>query len=235
MTHLTQFANRREQRTCDVVVGLDFGTSCTKVVVRLPYEHDRAFAVPFGQAAHGSSPYLLPSLLWVGRDGKASLTRVPSGICVRNTKYYLMQGKAVPVSEGQEGEPTLDPKPTVVAFLALALRAARGWFLSTHKRGYGDFTLEWQFNLGLPSADFAEEPLCHDYLRIAAAAWKLSTEIGDVRLARAQIAHDAVSLQEDESAPGVGGFCDCGEGKSAEIRLVPEVAAEVVGDRKSVV
>jgi hypothetical protein len=228
-----QFHASSVGRKCDVVIGLDFGTSCTKVVVRSPYEHNRAFAVPFGQAAHRSSPYLLPSVLWIGQDGKPSLTKVAGGIYLRDVKYYLMEQKPVPAMNRGAGGQTFDPKTVAVAFLALALRATRRWFLDTHKASFGSFMLDWQFNLGLPSADFAEEPLCHDYLRIAAAAWGLSVEAGPIELTGADAAYDAVKLLEDESAKGVGAFCDCGDRESAEIRLIPEVAAEVVGYARS--
>ena len=232
-TDQVQFNGSSAGRKRDVVIGLDFGTSCTKVVVRIPYDFDRAFAVPFGVAAHHSSPYLLPSVLWIGQDGKPSLTKVADGSYLRDLKYYLMEQKPVPATNGGTGGKTFDPKIVAVAFLALALRATRSWFLQTQEEAYSGFALDWQFNLGLPSADFAEELLCRDYLRITAAAWHLSVEAGPIELTGAVAAHDAVQLLEDESATGVGAFCDCGDRDSAAIRLIPEVAAEVVGYARS--
>ena len=47
-----QFSTGGNGRPCDVIIGLDFGTSCTKVVVQTPYEKELAFAVQFGPFAH---------------------------------------------------------------------------------------------------------------------------------------------------------------------------------------
>ena len=80
MSHQTQFHNIRGAEVCELVVGLDFGTSCTKIVLRDPYRRRRAFAVPFDDsAAHSSSQYLLPSVLWVDEEGVASLAKVERG------------------------------------------------------------------------------------------------------------------------------------------------------------
>ena len=60
----TQFSPPGRGGKCDIVIGFDFGTSCTKVILRSPYHYGgRAFAVPFAEAAHNSSPHLLPSVL----------------------------------------------------------------------------------------------------------------------------------------------------------------------------
>ncbi len=223
---------KRVGSICDVVIGLDFGTSCTKIVVRTPYERDRAFAVPFGPASHASSLYLLPSALWVSDSGEASLTSLRNGVHVRDVKYYLMQSKRDLVVTGDDGPVTLDSHAVAVAFLALALTHTRRWFADAHKSSYADFVLDWQVNIGLPSADFANRSLCHDYLRIAAAAWHLSAASDKIDLSSAKNALE-VQIKRDDAASGVGGFVDCQNGPSAEVKLIPEVAAEVVGYARS--
>ena len=223
----------RESRKCDVIIGLDFGTSCTKVVVRTPYERNRAFAVPFGSAAHHSSPYLLPSAIWIGQEGGAYLTKHDKTFYLKDIKTHLMHAKAVSVTGGHLGDRTLDPRVVAVAFLALALRVIRRWFIGTHGEVYGQFSIDWQFNLGLPSADFADSSLCRDYLQVAAAAWSLSVQNHPIGTDTAQRALSDVTIENDEATHGVGGFVDCDGGEPAEVKLIPEVAAEVAGYARS--
>src|SRR5690606_25636065 len=123
------------------------------------------------------------------------------------------------------GDQSFDPREVAVAFLALALQECRRWFIDTHKITYGNYTLDWQVNLGLPSADFADEKLCHDYLRIAAAAWRLSLCRGPISLRDAEKVYVEVAVEADEDEGSVGGYVDCGDDCSAAIRLIPEVAA----------
>jgi len=217
---------------CDVVIGLDFGTSCTKIVVRTPYERDRAFAVPFGPASHPSSSYLLPSAIWINDSGEASLTSLRNGVCIRDVKHYLMQSKRDLVVTVDDEPVTLDSHTVAVAFLALALTHTRRWFLEAHKSSYASFDLDWQVNIGLPSADFANQTLCDDYLRIVAAAWHLSAAGDKIDLASAKRAMN-IQIIRHNTENGVGGLVDCGNRPSAEMKLIPEVAAEVVGYARS--
>ena len=69
----TQFTWPKKTAICDVVIGLDFGTSCTKVVLRTPYLYgNRAFAVPFKNLTPSRNPYLLPSKIWFGSKWRIS-------------------------------------------------------------------------------------------------------------------------------------------------------------------
>lgn len=234
MSHQTQFHNIRGAEVCELVVGLDFGTSCTKIVLRDPYRRRRAFAVPFDDsAAHSSSQYLLPSVLWVDEEGVASLAKVERGCHLRDIKYHLMQGEQVPAIAAPEGDRVFDTHAIAVAYLALALQATRGWFLRQHRMGYGKHKLDWQVNLGLPSADFADQPLCADYLRIAAAAWQLSLTDGPIQIEAAESAYLSATVDSETDRTSVGGYVDCGDGRSATLQLIPEVAAEVVGYARS--
>src|SRR4051812_38335642 len=97
MYETTQFDVPTGRDVCDVVVGFDFGTSCSKVILRTPFHNGgRAFAVPFGEAGHDSCRYLLPSVLWVGPNGRISLTRIDGGRLLRDVKFHLMHGTQVP-------------------------------------------------------------------------------------------------------------------------------------------
>lgn len=222
MTSTTQFEGFSSGEVCDVVIGLDFGTSCCKVVIRTPYHNaGRAYAVPFDAAGHATCRYLLPSVLWLGNDGRTSLRRINNGRLLRDIKYYLMRAEAVPtVDNGKQS--VYDAKTAAVVFVASALRVAREWFLTHQQELYGRYKLRWTFNIGLPSEDFADEALCSAYRDIASAAWCLSVIAADTSLAAAEEV-----LSSCDTSDGLR------EDDSAEISIVPEVAAEVAGHARS--
>jgi hypothetical protein len=208
---------------CDVVLGFDFGTSCSKVVVRTPYHNNgRAFATPFGNAGHKSCPYLLPSTVWVGDDGRVSLAPITGGYLLRDIKYHLMRNEPVPAVNGPRSGVKHDGRAVAAGYLALALREVRGWFLMEQKTLYGDLDLRWALNIGLPSADFADEALVHAYEQVTKTAWLLSVKPGAIRL------EDAIDLLRSPEE-----FDNLDDHLAAEIRPIPEVAAEVAGYAKS--
>ncbi len=57
-----------------MIIGLDFGTSSTKVIIHVPrFTGNPAYAVPFGPFALSSLEYLLPTRLFVGDNGSCQL------------------------------------------------------------------------------------------------------------------------------------------------------------------
>jgi hypothetical protein len=220
----TQFDGPLKRETCDIVVGFDFGTSCSKVLLRSPYHYQqKALAVRFEEVGHSSCPYLLPSVVWVGDGGRISLKPQSQGHLLRDIKYHLMRREPVPAIGRIGAGSETDAAEVAVAFLALALRETRDWFLKRQRSLYGEFSLRWTLNIGLPSADFADEILCKTYDRVAKAAWALSLKQGHLTLRDAKEmlgSHHAI-----EKLP---------EHKSAEIKAIPEVAAAVAGYARSV-
>jgi hypothetical protein len=202
------------------VIGFDFGTSCTKIILRSPYHYGgRAFAVPFAEAAHDSSPHLLPSVLRLGKNGQLLFGNGGDGPLYRDIKLHLV--KAVPVQPVDGKLDGLEAKVLAVAFLALGIRQSRGWFLRTQRKLYGSFELVWHLNIGLPSADYADEKLTKLYRTIAEAAWLLSIAQLPVTIQTAETLLNAVN---GGSSPGTG---------AALVDVIPEVAAEVVGYARS--
>jgi hypothetical protein len=207
-------ANRRRGRVVDLVVGFDLGTSSTKVVIRSPWVLDaRATLVDFGSAAHPSSPFLLPTTLWLEADGGASLTALAGAVRIDDLKVRLMATVEHP-SPAQRQEAAA----RVVAYLALALRHARWDFLSTNAKTYGFGRLRWRMNLGIPSAGYDDEAVRSAFGAVAQAGWRLSLSPEPVSLGRARSALATVAAE---------GVTDLG------IELIPEVVAEVVGYARS--
>lgn len=220
MAHLTQIPGSTREQVCDIVIGFDFGTSSTKVVIRTPNQTNRTFAVPFSQFAHQSCIYLLPTLVWIREDGTFSLSESDGATQVRDIKYHMIR-KDAPEHE--------DSWACGVAFLALALRQVRSWFIQTHGRAYQDQQLAWQVNIGLPSADYADQALCQKYMRMLKAGWVLSLMSQPPSYSSSHEAFDHVRSEPDEKTDVVGQS----EEDEAELSIIPEVAAEVVGYARS--
>ena len=218
-----QFGLRDGSTKLDIVVGVDFGTSSTKVVVHAPhYAGNPAFAVPFGDLAHKSLEYLLPTRLFVEKDGRCSLAAVSEASVLTNIKLGLMRaplGKIDPASG-----PTCGASATAVAtaYLALVLRYARRWLIAHKREIFGEFSLNWSCNLGLPAAIDDDVTLREAFNMAGRAAWLSSRRSGQVTIGGAQKSIDDIknSRFEPEDMPW-------------EFELIPEVIAEVTGYARS--
>src|ERR1051325_9653232 len=92
-----QYRHAGHTGEAELVIGLDFGTSASKVVVRLPgLPGEPAYAVDFGDAAHSSMRYLLPTRLWVDGRGACTLYARPGAQLVRDIKFALFAGYETP-------------------------------------------------------------------------------------------------------------------------------------------
>ena len=221
----TQFPGSKKTSICDVMIGLDFGTSCTKVVLRTPYLYNnRALAVPFTDLSPSKNPYLLPSKLWLKPDGEFLLREETECQCFSRIKLNLIEKCQEWLNNNQvDSHEDLSPPKLAVAYLALVLRFAREWFLSTQKDIYGKFKLRWHANLGLPSIEYDTSPLFHLYRQIFDSAWMLSLQSEGLRNTDPSNAFD--SLTETRSHKHA--LAD------VELRITPEVAAAVSGYARS--
>ena len=203
----TQFPGRSKD-TVDLVIGLDFGTSSTKVVIRSPFmARSRAIAVPW-RCGNSRQTYLLSTVLYENGRGEFDLN--PSEDVQRilhDLKINLMDKPEQP-----------DAKAQAVAYLGLTLRTARQWLLETQKDVYGAYRIRWALNMGIPSSGYDDEIMRAAFGSVARAAWKLSLQPD---LPTLDTATKALHTADYES------------NSSVEIGVVPEIAAEVVGYARS--
>lgn len=184
----------------EVVLGLDFGTSCVKAVIG-DAALGKAFAVRFCKA-DGISGFLLPSRLY--QTGR--VFSLESGTHAhRDLKLSLLANPKDLVLQQR-----------VVAFMALVIRRARGWLLTEHAAIYRRTGIVWKLVVGLPTAQHHQSPLSELFERLAHAAWRAAGQQGDVTDMSIQALLNS-ELMRDE-AP-----------ESAEITVVPEIAAQIYG------
>lgn len=148
----------------DLVIGLDFGTSATKVVIRDAFAATSVFPVQFNPDRSGIDGYLIPSRVF--RTGHVySLGEGTDRIA--DLKLSLLACPArIPVTEFND----------CCAFLALVIRRARGWLLSRHRDIYRRHALNWRLNLGLAARSYQDEATVMMFRRLAWAAANLAAD-----------------------------------------------------------
>lgn len=176
-------------RRIRLVIGLDFGTSFSKVVVG---ETTKRYAVSFEDYSVGDNPLLLPSCLRVkSGDGECTL-----GISGQNGVLY--DNLKMPLIEGDFSD---EVRARAAAFLALVLRHTRDWLFKEHGKTYRNRKIEWFVNVGLPTDSYDVEELNTAYLDIVRSAWIASILPGAVTYATALklVEQNDVQLQEKDS------------------------------------
>lgn len=175
LTDRTQFDERKQHgRIQQLVIGLDFGTAFTKVVIG---EQLVRYAVPFAPFLHKDNRYLLPSGLSVVGDTKVCLLGFAAGVdhWVDDLKMRLIQRDF-----------SVESRVCCAAFLTLVLRFVRAWFLEEQKDTYKDREIVWQVNIGLPTDSYHDQELEELYREITRVAWTVSVLPGPVSLGRIQ-------------------------------------------------
>tara|TARA_R110001583_G_scaffold195331_1_gene371809 strand:- start:14172 stop:15788 length:1617 start_codon:yes stop_codon:yes gene_type:complete len=183
----------------ELVIGLDFGTAFTKVVVG---ETTYAYAIPFN-----GFDYLLPSELHVNELGTCFLQGEPQTTLVKDLKLPLVLANASDLD-----------RIAIVAFLALVFHASRKW---VEDNIFKDYTIDWLVNAGLPTSNYHDKVLKALYTKLINAAWSLSfIEVITINAANAILHDDSafkqhLPIQQQLSVDS--------------LNLFPEFAAQIVG------
>lgn len=148
-----------------LIIGLDFGTAFTKVVVS---DGLASMAVPLNGAGDSIDDYLLPSTYWIGEYGITSIGR-RIGTQVVDLKLALIKGK---ISE--------DQLTRIAVFMAHVLRRVRAFVLDRKASIYRGFYLDWLLNLGLPTDIYQDDDLKATYRKLGQVAWLASATDGDI-------------------------------------------------------
>jgi hypothetical protein len=202
----------------DVVLGIDFGTSSTKIVARLPYQAGSpAFAVPVilpAQAEH--HVHMWESRLWMMPDGAFSLLEEPDGVALTAIKASLMAQECERRMVLHVGAISATALECAIAFLALQIRQARGWLYGNHEKSLTRGPLRWHYNVGLPAAKLDAYRGKPHYQTCLAAAIEVAGTAGAisldlVRKTLSRISRPEVLLREQNAT------------------LQPEIAAAVAG------
>jgi len=139
----------------DVVMGIDWGTTYTKVVIQ-ELGSRKAFAVQFGDT--GLESYLLPSQIY--RNGNT--------YGFTGSEVNLKKNLKLPILNRNYD---INDLSYIIAFLAVVIRNAREWFLINHGSIFNNARLAWSYHIGVPSvtSDIELGALFQNILHSAAA------------------------------------------------------------------
>lgn len=156
----------------DLMLGVDLGTSCTKVVIGDHGWLGQSYAVPVGWGDSGLERFLRPTQLEIG------------GQFETNLKLRLM---ADPGSQ--------QVRDLLVLYLAGVIRDSIRWFEDEGSGRYRGRTPKWSLNVGFPAKQVSGGPLVDAYEDIASLAAYLApldVELthGTVSSARNEVAQD---------------------------------------------
>lgn len=218
----TSVLGTRGSTTLDVVLGIDFGTSSTKIVARLPYDPGApAFAVAVMPSVQAEKhPHMWKSRLWLRPDGTFSLVEEQDAASLGAIKANLMKEnceRSLVIHAGDHAATALE---CATAFLTLQIRQARGWLQEKHGPILRRGPLRWHYNLGLPAAKLDEYKGKRRYQACLGAALLLAGTEGVVTLDRVRSTL-AGMVSPEESL------------QRYNASLQPEIAAAVAGFARS--
>jgi hypothetical protein len=183
----------------ELVIGLDFGTAFTKVVIG---ETTYAYAIPFG-----GFDYLLPSELHVNEVGKCFLQGGREKTLVKDLKLPLILTNASDLDH-----------IAIVAFLALVFLESRKWVEANIFKNY---TIDWLVNAGLPTYSYHDDLLKTEFTKLVQAAWLLSFfDVITIDAAHAMLLNQSSLKKLIPKQHHLG---------TDSLNLFPEFAAQIVG------
>ena len=203
-----QLASTSHDDEREVVIGLDFGTAFTKVVIG-DSALGKAFAVPFSDQV-GLPAYLLPSRVWL--DGE-QYTLFERGEAKQRLKLNLI---------GQKDDTECHSDAT--AFLTLVIRHARGWLFANHADIYKRTRVLWKLTLGLPAATYENAAIVATFRDAVAAAWRIaSSQHAEISRDLVRRVCEEVKRKRQEQAGGAADLDD------VVLDVIPELSAQIYG------
>ena len=225
----TQSAGSANLQERDIVVGLDLGTSCTKVVIQ-DSALRIAYAVDFSSYGYEPFTYLVPTQLRMRDDDSFSLNE--GSLLAEHLKINLMENpleeQLIPMSEGRTTR--LSYAELAIAYIALVLQLTRGWFLANHGKQYRKSRLVWQVNIGMPSSSYDDAALVETFRLVALAGWIASARTLQIR---PQNIGQAYQRAEELLNPNTSILANEDELHPDLVNPVPEVVGEIEGYAKS--
>lgn len=210
-------------------IGLDFGTSSTKVVVRFYYEDEKlCYAVPAPRhCLSDNDKYLWQTVCWLRpKDGMLLAWPEIGALEIKSLKQGIVGGSgAEKAVEAPNGQSSVTREEAAIGYLAYVIRYAKGWMMLNHPELFRKRKPIWFVNVGLPATHHDTPRISQRYRGVVAAAFALANS----SLPVSNLAIEAI-LQEPQIQSAIASL----EGaENLGISITPEVAAEIAGFAKS--
>jgi len=163
----------------EIILGIDFGTTSTKIVASFPYRAgEPTYALPALEGLCAEEHlHLFPSAVWIDARGHFHLAPKLGRIVLPELKRDLLEMRAS--CTGADPNALVTPETAVAAFLALHIRHARGWMLDGSGACRPGEACAWTVHVGFPAAAL-DERLSMPFERALAAALILARSPGIV-------------------------------------------------------
>lgn len=217
----TQFPNSSEKRLSDIVIGFDFGTSTTKVIIRDPWGR-RAYAIPFFNTENPDiNSYLLPTKLAINNKC-FYIPDINSQAQIKNLKLELINNPNKIIYSNPDLSVYLSSFTASSVYIACVLRYVRKWFFENCFNIYMNHKINWHLQIGIPSKNYDDESIKDIFEKCAMWGWWLSVQKGliDINM----INKVTIDIDNKSFDPGI---------HPDYINVFPEVAAEVAGYARS--
>jgi hypothetical protein len=145
-------------------IGLDFGTSFTKVIINNAQDY---YVVSFKEF-NCECDYLLPSVLYVSSENICSLVDHGGSRLIDNMKDKIVLNEVKSLLDDDEF------LSQIICFLALVLRHTRSYFIKNYNDQFINYDFEWALNIGMPASNIDDEEKKSLYEVISEEAWRLS-------------------------------------------------------------
>lgn len=166
-----QVHGENPEKESDIVIGFDFGTSSSKIVIR-DSVLQTAYAIPFGFFACSENKYLVPTNIFIREDGYLSLSKGDHSYS--NLKMNLVDEPKRNIFVAENISQTITASELAAAYMAQVICIARAWFLKQTESIYKNTRIQWRINLGIPSKNYNDKEMKKTFQSIAMAAWRIS-------------------------------------------------------------
>ena len=210
-----------------IILGLDFGTSSTKMIVRLPYEAgEPTIAIPAPAFCRSDDdPYLWQTVLWLRKDGSFRLYPEAGAMALNSLKQGLIQGRSETAISSSEATFSVSRAQAGVGYLSFVIRYVRGWLLCNRRDLFRARNPVWFVHLGMPAASYDDLELAKPYRRVGAAALQLAKGTSPITVETAQRFLNDPTIEKAGTSPEAA--------QELGIAVFPEAAAEMTAFAKS--
>lgn len=212
-------------RETDIVIGFDFGTSCTKVIIQ-DAVLKKAYAVRFNGLECAGNPYLLPTAIVVDQDGNLSLDQ--EGVMIDALKMNFIQQPDKPIKS--PNGLILTAAEATSAYIGLVLREIRKWFWHEKYSDYKGVKIDWQLNVGMSSRSYDDQALTEQMKRVSLAGWNLTLKA--VKSINVSEIKKAMVSADQQLTEGISDD-DAQQLHPDNVCPIPEIIAQVVGYARS--
>lgn len=195
----TDLTNGSSANSRELIMGLDFGTSCTKVVID-DREMQQRYAVPLVNSP-GVDGYLLPARL---NEFDGVYTLEDKGVAFTDLKLSMMASSWDEVACSK-----------VCVYLSFVIRMSRSWLFTHHRKAFLNHNILWTLALGQPTDQVTSNESKKYFESLARVAWVLASSLKPITPELALSTWKKRDFIEN--------------GDELEVIIVPELAAQIHG------